>query len=98
MECCLCNKELQPGDKIEFTEIGLCHTKCYKNKQIKDDSRIYKCPKCNGSGKISRPTKLRSDFDKKDKLEDCELCSGYGKTEKLWKPVYKIVGYRKKIK
>ncbi len=54
----------------------------------------YICPKCNGKGRM---------YKQDDNYTlggyhyggyiDCDICGGYGRTEKEMKPKYQVIGY-----
>ena len=51
-------------------------------------NKIYKCPKCNGIGKINRQIYSGTgwDYEPKCKKVTCDLCHGEGYTEHEYKP------------
>lgn len=64
--------------------------------QLKNE-RPFSCPKCGGSGKLFQEAEINYDmggYHGKDGYAKCDICDGYGRTKKEFKPVYKVVDYK----
>ena len=58
-------------------------------------NKIYKCPKCNGTGSVRKMihAEVWGYQDAKYDYIDCDLCKGDGYTEHEYKPKMKQVGW-----
>ena len=52
----------------------------------------YTCPKCKGKGKVWIPDEF-GDGRTGNYFTECDICNGYGRTEKEMKPKYQVIGY-----
>lgn len=65
-------------------------------KQLKEE-RPYICPKCNGTGSIYIPAEenyCMGGYHNESSYKECDICNGYGRTEKKYVPEYKVTGYK----
>lgn len=92
-----------------FEVLGLCQT--YGNNTTLGDlarkiqgNKIYKCPKCNGAGKIETFDTAKDHsmdmgfippkgWKRPTKIVECDLCDGEGYTAHEYKPKMQQIGW-----